>query len=91
MKVVEKIPNGKLVVMDATFSDGMITHMKITGDFFLHPEDTIENIEKAFVGNSVSISDDELSVKLQRVLKDAVLIGVTVEDLVRLFKKAVTA
>ena len=41
--VTKKIIGGKLVRIDVAF-DERIETVKITGDFFLHPEDTLEEI-----------------------------------------------
>ena len=89
MHYVEKIPNGKLVAIDFELSNGKVSSMKITGDFFLHPEESIEIIEGTFLGVSKDISDAELLVRLNRAVQKMELIGVSVDDLVRMFKKAV--
>ncbi|MFH1520587.1 MAG: hypothetical protein ABID61_03010 [Candidatus Micrarchaeota archaeon] len=90
MKVIEKVPNGKLIAMEVQFLQGKVSHMKITGDFFLYPEEQIKQVEDSFLELPVNISDAELSSKLQHALKDAELIGVSIDDLVRLFRKAVS-
>lgn len=90
MKVIDKVPNGKLIAMEVQIIHGKVSSMKITGDFFLYPEEQINQIESSFLGLPVSISDTELTDKLQHALKGAELIGVSIDDLIRLFRKAVS-
>ncbi|VVC02566.1 Uncharacterised protein [Candidatus Bilamarchaeum dharawalense] len=88
MRCLEKIPNGKLVAVDVIVSAGKVVSMKITGDFFLYPEEQITALEAAFVGVSPSLSDSELSDRIKQAIKNAELIGVSVDDLIRIFRKA---
>lgn len=90
MKVIDKVPNGKLIAMEVQILNNKVSSMKITGDFFLYPEEQIKQIEASFLGLPVSISDPELTDKLQHALKGAELIGVSIDDLIRLFRKAVS-
>jgi hypothetical protein len=64
----------------------IIKKIKITGDFFIFPEDSIEELEKALVGTG---TDD---VALLKVIKDFYenidSYGVEPEDLVKAIKKA---
>jgi lipoate---protein ligase len=85
--ITEKVPGGKLVRVKVDFGE-KINSLQITGDFFLHPEDMIEEIEKGLVGCSVG---DELQEKIQQVISqhNIELIGFSAEDIARLVKKAV--
>lgn len=76
-----------MVCVDVEFADEKVSRIKITGDFFLHPEDTIEKIEDSLVGVPV----DEVAKKISDVLaeNDAQFIGVSPDDIERLIKKAV--
>jgi lipoate-protein ligase A len=51
-KSVLKVEKGKLI---KTFLDynGKINEIKITGDFFVHPEEGIEMLEKELVGKEL--------------------------------------
>lgn len=89
MRITEKISNGKLVTLIVSVSNDRVDNIRITGDFFLYPEESITALESNFLGIPVSISDVELSNKISEVLKNSTLIGLTIEDLVRLFKKVV--
>lgn len=46
-KAIYKVPNGKLLKIFLEENDGAIVSIKITGDFFLYPEENIEKLEKA--------------------------------------------
>ncbi|MBI5228383.1 hypothetical protein HY988_07360 [Candidatus Micrarchaeota archaeon] len=87
----EKVPGGKLVCMEIWPSqDGSAaSKVKITGDFFLHPEDSITDIENSLVGLSLACSQNELTNKIQNSLNknNAQLIGVTPEQLAEIFLK----
>lgn len=87
MRVEEKVPGGKMVCVDVEVADGRISRIKITGDFFLHPEKTIDEIERTLVGASIN----QIARKVADVLKenDAQFIGVSPEDIERLAKRAV--
>ena len=46
-KAVYKIPNGKLLKINLNYDKNTkIRHIRITGDFFAHPEESIELIEE---------------------------------------------
>ena len=87
----EKITNGKLVCIELWEDSGLVSRAKISGDFFLHPEDSITAIEDSLRG--IPVASDEQTVA--KIISDSLrtegaqLIGVTAEDLGRLFRKAV--
>ena len=47
--IIYKVPEGKLVRKEMDYKD-KIEKISISGDFFMHPEDAIEKIEKALIG-----------------------------------------
>lgn len=87
--VTEKVPGGKLVRIKVE-SDANITTLQITGDFFLYPESTIEELEKTIIGTPTSISREELKSRLDKTIKNhnIALVGVTSDDLARMTKQA---
>jgi lipoate-protein ligase A len=86
MFVQEKVPGGKLLCVEAEFSGDRIEKIRITGDFFLHPEETIDSIEKGLVG----VKADRVAAKVSEVLArfDARLLGASPEDIERLVRRA---
>lgn len=50
-KAIYKVPNGKLLkIFLHPSSDGRIEHIRIMGDFFVYPEESIEQLEQALIG-----------------------------------------
>ncbi len=47
------MPNGKLLKIFLEEKNGKIDDIKITGDFFSHPEEHIELLEKSLKGASI--------------------------------------
>ena len=52
-KSVYKVPDGKLLKISLEFQGEKIISVKITGDFFLYPEEGIEAIEKSLSGKKL--------------------------------------
>ncbi|MFH0737245.1 MAG: biotin--protein ligase [Candidatus Micrarchaeota archaeon] len=90
MRSVEKVPGGKLVCIEAEVQEGKTTIVKITGDFFLHPEDAIDGLERSLLDLKAGSSESEISEKIKESLarSGALLIGASPEDLARIFKRA---
>ena len=88
--ITKKIVGGKLVRIDVTF-DERIETVKITGDFFLHPEDTLEEIITVLEGASLPVRHEELVQKIEAVLEknDAQLIGAGADDIISILEEAV--
>ena len=63
-----KVSGGKLVVADLTDDGTEITDAKISGDFFLEPEDAYDAINGALVGASVTESADDLQKRIDDAL-----------------------
>ncbi|HLC74506.1 MAG TPA: lipoate protein ligase C-terminal domain-containing protein [Candidatus Nanoarchaeia archaeon] len=89
--ITEKVPGGKLVRLKIDTELGVIRKMQIAGDFFLHPEETIDDIERALVGITVEQDVWVVAAIITSVLeqKNAQFIGVTAGDLARLIMQAV--
>lgn len=73
-----KVPGGKLVVVDYRDHDNTITEFSLSGDFFLEPDETLLDINRAVNGLSVDAGISELEAAITGALDaDAVLLGVT--------------
>jgi hypothetical protein len=81
---------GKLLRLDVNYGD-RIEQLKITGDFFLHPEETLEKIVSELTGVALPFNKVELIVKVKFVLanNEAELIGISAEDIVNLLEEVV--
>ena len=75
-----KVKGGKLIKCTLELDEGKIKRIKITGDFFMYPEDAIEKLEKSLQG--IQFDEEEISKKVKEALKDVELIGVAMEDFV---------
>lgn len=88
-KGVRKVPGGKMVKVEVRFSKA-IEDIKITGDFFLHPEEAIIDIEGALLGAGAEEDAAALEERVRRALrsKRAELIGIQGEDIALVVKEA---
>ena len=75
---------GKIVKIKLEYrkESQLIHSIKITGDFFLHPEETIEQLEQGLCG--VKLEKDDLKNKIQLVLKDSEFFGFDIDSLVEI-------
>jgi len=84
MKVEEKVPGGKLLRMELD-SGGRII---ISGDFFLHPEDSLEGIEKILF-EMKGKGENEVEKRLDEFAREEriQMIGFSARDLAGLFRR----
>lgn len=77
-----KIPNGKLIRIRAEVDNKKIENVKITGDFFLYPEEKIESIENSFKGKI--LKREEIERTIEKVIKKnkIKLLGISEKDFV---------
>ena len=82
-KAEYKVKGGKLIKIQLTKKNNKIEKIKVTGDFFLHPEEIIDDLEDYLVGQS--ISQEILEKRIKNFLEDrkAILLGATPEDFAR--------
>ncbi len=71
------LKDGKLVVVDVTFEEDFIKNIRITGDFFLHPEDRIEYIEDRLKG----VAMDDVERVIRDAMRDTEYAGISPESL----------
>ena len=76
-----KVPNGKLVRVEGTVAAGVITAASISGDFFLEPDDALDDLDAALVGLPVTTDAAGLAGRLTAGLRPgARLIGFDTHD-----------
>mgnify|MGYP001245882404 FL=1 len=63
-----KVPGGKLVAVDVEVSGGRITGAALSGDFFLEPDEALEDVNGALVGLAASTGVEEIARAVQGVL-----------------------
>ena len=78
-----KGPGGKLLRIRLTESQGQIRQVKISGDFFLVPEESLPKLEKML--EDTPISEKELRLLVDRFFRgtEAQALGITPDDLVK--------
>jgi len=89
MKTINyKVPGGKMLKIKISLQGKLIEEVTILGDFFLHPESTIEAIEERIKGCKVDI--EQIASEIQKVLdhENAVLIGASALDIAIAIEKA---
>lgn len=64
--------------------------MQILGDFFIHPEESIYDIEGSLVGTSADVSEEEMSFRLQSFIdgREITLVGITADAIAQAVKMA---
>lgn len=87
-KAIYKVPNGKLLKIFLKDDGAQITELKITGDFFVYPEEQVEALEGALIG--VALNDEALRNGIESFIQthSVTLFGVDVESLVLTILKA---
>jgi hypothetical protein len=83
-----KIPDGKMVKVRVDVKNDSIQDITILGDFFLHPEDTLVEMERGLIGTIAE--EDTIASIIQGILDrhEAVLIGATARDLAKAIMSA---
>ncbi|MEK9133027.1 MAG: lipoate protein ligase C-terminal domain-containing protein [Patescibacteria group bacterium] len=62
-KAIFKVPGGKLLKIFLEDADGKILQLRITGDFFLYPEENIIMLEESLIGCDLKKGSLEYRVK----------------------------
>lgn len=71
-----KVPGGKLVAVDVEVENARLSAVSVSGDFFLEPDDALEDIDAALTGMPSSASVDQLAAAIRGALAPEVsLIG----------------
>ncbi|MBE1609402.1 lipoyl protein ligase domain-containing protein [Actinopolymorpha pittospori] len=71
-----KVPGGKLVVVDLDVEDGMLRDVRVSGDFFLEPDEALERMDAALTGLPASTDARVLAERVEAGLgPNAVLLG----------------
>ncbi len=88
----EKIKGGKLVRVTVDYEPHAIRKVLITGDFFLHPEDTLELIEQSFTNLPLALSEEDLVARVQQIVneKEIIMVGITSEAIAKLVKQVIS-
>ena len=82
-KATYKVEGGKMIRVSLKEKDNRIQKIKLTGDFFLHPEELIEELEEALVGKPLNAQDLNETIKMLTKSRNATLLGASPEAFVK--------
>ncbi|MEU7429322.1 biotin/lipoate A/B protein ligase family protein [Streptomyces sioyaensis] len=75
-----KVPGGKLVVVDLDVVDGALRHVRVSGDFFLEPDEALPGINRSLEGAAADTDARVLAARIDAALPaGAVLFGFSTE------------
>ena len=84
-----KVPGGKLVAAEVSEHDGRLVSVRISGDFFLEPDDALERLEQTLTGLPVDSTVAQLTAALGEVIDGSVtLVGFTAESVAIAVRRA---
>lgn len=75
-----KVQGGKLIRVQLSVQADRISHIKITGDFFMHPEEFIEELENALIGEPLDRQCLTQRIAVFMEKNEVVLLGAMPED-----------
>ena len=71
-----KTPGGKLIAVDFEVEDGRLRDVRVTGDFFLYPEEALADLTGALDGLSIDLAESEIAEQVRAAMpRDAELLG----------------
>ncbi len=87
----EKVEGGKLVRCKVDFHDVKIYTVQVTGDFFLHPEEKLKDIEELFVGKNIFFDEKIAEQEIEDLAKkmEITMVGINSLALIRTIKAAI--
>ena len=84
-----KVLGGKLVVADLDVVDGRLADVSVNGDFFLEPDEALEDINAALTGLSEQASPQEIVAAVEAALApDVVLFGFSPQAIATAVRRA---
>jgi lipoate-protein ligase A len=90
MKGEYKVPGGKLVVVEADERDGTLVNVRVSGDFFLEPDDALDLMTAAIEGLSVTADAGEIARRVRDALPaDVVMLGFHPEAVATAVRRAI--
>jgi len=87
-----KVPAGKLVVVDLSADAGRLADVRVSGDFFLEPDDALAAIDAALTGVAIDATAAELTTRVENALPaGTVMYGFTARDVATAVRRALSA
>ena len=86
-----KVPGGKLVAVEFTVIDDVITEFHVSGDFFLEPDEAIDSIRQAIVGAPAGATAATYAARIAEACgPNTVMLGVSAEAIAIAIRRALT-
>jgi lipoate-protein ligase A len=87
-----KVPSGKLVVVDLDVVEGILAEVRVSGDFFLEPDDALAAINGALVGARADAGALELAGRVRESLPPGTtMYGFSAADVATAVRRALSA
>ena len=87
-----KVPGGKLVTVDLEVSSDIISAARVAGDFFLEPDEALDDINAAIVGLSAQSSHEHLEQAVTAAIpQGAVLLGFDASAVATVVRRALSS
>ncbi|MGD1060618.1 MAG: hypothetical protein ABR879_04095 [Methanomassiliicoccales archaeon] len=86
--VEKKVRGGKLFRIRLQFEDGVVHNAVLTGDFFLEPEEGLENLEAALPGAYAAKDAEAAKGLIDEASRNLTITGFSSSDLVDALKEA---
>ena len=87
-----KTPGGKLVVVDFETEEDKLKNVVLSGDFFLYPEEALEQLTKALEGLDTDRVEVEIAETVRMALpRNAELLGSSPEAIAAAVRRALAA
>jgi lipoate-protein ligase A len=84
-----KVPGGKLVVVDLEVADGRLRDVRVSGDFFLEPDEALPAIDAALTGLPVTSEAVQIADAVTTALPDgAVMLGFSADSIATAVRRA---
>lgn len=84
-----KVPGGKLVVVDLDVADGRLADVRVSGDFFLEPDEALPAIDAALTGLPAEADARAIAAAVTAALPDATtMLGFSAEAVATAVRRA---
>ena len=87
-----KVPGGKLIVVDLEVADDKLSNVRLSGDFFLEPDEALDAINSALAGQSADADAAALAAAVQAALPAQVrMYGISADAVAVAVRRAIDA
>ncbi|MBS7247150.1 MAG: lipoate protein ligase C-terminal domain-containing protein [Candidatus Jordarchaeales archaeon] len=81
-----KVPGGKMIEAEVELEGKLIRYVRITGDFYFHPEEELEELEETLKGAPIHALYELVEKFLKE--KKVTLVGIDAKDIVKVILNA---